>query len=139
MRNEWVPKYDEDGNVLNQLYDFDANGLYATVMQDENIRFPDLSSFEIIGDNMSLDEIKKRYKFYILEVDLFVPNSLQFIPISFKIPGQSGCFYMYGEHKNQHFCDVDLSEAMKVGIEIRKIHQGIGFLSDIPNFLSPYI
>jgi hypothetical protein len=56
-------------------------------MQDENIRFPDLSSFEIIGDNMSLDEIKKRYKFYILEVDLFVPNSLQFIPISFKIPG----------------------------------------------------
>lgn len=46
---------------------------------------------------------------------------------------------MYGEHKNQHFCDVDLSEAIKAGIEIKKIHQGLGFKSEIPNFLSPYI
>ena len=69
------------------MYDFDANGLYATVMWDEDIKFPDLSSFEIINEDTLLEEIKNKYKFYILEVDLYVPNSLQFIPISFKIPG----------------------------------------------------
>ena len=79
------------------------------------------------------------YKFYILEVDLFVPNDLQFIPISLKIPGEVGCFYMYGEHKNQHFCDVDLAEAERVGIQIKYVHQGIGFTEHIDNFLSQYI
>ena len=49
MWNEWKPQYDANGKCTNQLYDFDANGLYATVMRDAAIKFPDLSSFWLIS------------------------------------------------------------------------------------------
>lgn len=107
-------------------------------MRDEEIKFPDLDSFEIIHEGANLEDVKQMYKFYIVEVDIFVPSDLQFIPVSFKIPNEGGCFYMYGEHRNQHFCDVDLSEAIKVGCVVTKIHQGLGFTRQIENFLSVY-
>lgn len=107
-------------------------------MADESIRFPDLRSFEVFGQ-IDFSELQNSFPHYLAEVDIYIPEDLQFIPISLKKEGETGCFYQYGLHENQHFCDIDIKEALRVGCRVVKVHQGIGFKESIGNFLSGFI
>ena len=104
----WVCAYmnwfEFNGIENEMLFDFDANGLYSSVMQDEKIKFPDIWSFSLCSD-FELKKINeyliksscfwiqedlnetvynlfgKKCEFYIGEFDLFIPEELKFIPI----------------------------------------------------------
>lgn len=51
---------------------FDANGLYATVMSDLSIMFPDINSYKFIenSNNLQLQDIIANYKHFIIECSL---------------------------------------------------------------------
>lgn len=92
---------------------FDANGLYATVMSDISIMFPDINSYKFIENcnNLTIDDIASQYKHYIIECDIYIPKELKFIPISTKNESGSIVRYNTGSFKNQVYNDIDISEA----------------------------
>jgi hypothetical protein len=62
---------------------------------------------------------------------------LKFIPVSVRKDGLT--LYNTGYFYNETYNDVDISEMIKVGIEIRNIHYAMVFNNSIPNILSEYI
>jgi len=93
----YINKFDFD-NDNEELHDFDANSLYGSVMQDKNIEFPDINSFEILNST-DIKEVLK-YKFYIINCDIYIPKEMKFIPVCVKYANKTGCYYSTGYHKN---------------------------------------
>lgn len=135
----YASKYDSKVDK-HSLVDFDANGLYATVMKDETIRFPDIDScVQIGGQNLSFTNIKSNFEFYIITCDVYIPESLKFIPCASRIPGKTGCFYVTGLCKSQTYTSVDIDEMLKVGCKIISVSHGLGFKKSVSNPFASYV
>lgn len=139
IKGGWVVAYwsiYEKDETNDYLEDFDANGLYSSVMSDETITFPDINSTTILT-NVSFEEVIK-HKHYIIECDIDMPK-VCFIPLAIKKPDQKGCFYQTGKAYNQIYNDVDIQEGLKVGMKILRVHWAMIFNKSIPNILAPFI
>jgi len=62
-------------------------------------------------------------KKYIIECDLYAPKSLQFVPLSVK--GKYGAQFATGLLRNIVVNDIDLTECLRFGYELRCVHEGI--------------
>lgn len=103
------------------LEDFDANGLYASVMSDESITFPAIESMHVLkSEHLSFNEVNT-YPHFIIECDIDMPK-VAFIPLAVKLPKTTGCRYQTGKSYNQIFNDIDIKEGLKIGMKILKIH-----------------
>lgn len=129
----------------NGLVDFDANGLYATVMRDENSIFPDIKSSEILDGQTFMDLYLKDGTItipylYVAKVDMYTPPELCFIPLATKQEDNPGsCFYRTGYTYGQSYNSVDIEEAQKVGCKITNVHEAIVFKQSIPNHISKFV
>lgn len=125
--------------------DFDANGLYATVMRDKNSIFPNINSAVIIEKN----EFEQKYLkdgvivcpyLYIANLNMFTPNELCFIPVPTKEKEHKGsCFYWTGYTYDQTYNSIDIEEAQKVGCKILSVNSAIIFTESMSNHMENYI
>ena len=106
-------------------------------MANHDLTFPDISCVKTETD-ISLEELLVKYKHFIAEIDITVPESLYFIPLATKTTGKNGCWYLYGTFKNQTYNDIDIKEALKAGCKFGKVHWAICFKNSIPNILADF-
>ena len=117
-------------------------------MSDSNIWFPDINSSVILTNddlnymNISRERVNECVinlinsgQQFIIECDIYIPETLKFIPIPAKVKGselgldtkETKVLYNTGYFYNQVYNDIDIIEAMKVGIQIHKIIRGIRY------------
>lgn len=126
----------ERGKDGQEMFPFDANSLYVSVMCDATLTFPDINKTKVLTNPFF--EYVQKYDHYIIECDIFIPTDLKFIPIATKKEGVNGCFYKYGHFYNQVYNDCDIREALKVGIRVKKVHRALVFERKIDNILAPF-
>lgn len=83
---------------------FDATSLYPSAMKRIK-SFPDLTSAESI--NAGFDINNNSFKHFIINCDIFLPESLTFIPVPYKIDG--ACHYRTGHLRNQYYTEMDIA------------------------------
>lgn len=113
-------------------------------MENNELNYPDINESVIINKdhNAIINEFgdlingDKSYRYYIANIDLYVPNSLKFIPITYKKEGSKSCYYSTGLLRNQSYGSVDIQEAIKVGCKVMKLYSAVCYPKTIK---FPYI
>ena len=72
---------------------------------------------------LNYNDIRPKNNKFIIEVDLYIPKDLKFVPISHKT--QIGNQFCTGNIKNIVINDVDYFEMERFGITVTKVHKGI--------------
>lgn len=110
------------------LVPFDATSLYPSAMHLDSI-YPVLSSAKLMTEEHIITTntgIEIDSDCFYVEVDIYIPKDLTFVPISYKDNKQVANFKTGNIPKIVvNHCDV--SEFKKFGIIITKFHQGITF------------
>lgn len=108
------------GKVKGSLKYFDINSLYPSVMRDE--LFPNPFSRMAKTTNMSLKEFKQVENGFGM-FDVEVPKSLHIPPLPVKMKLKTGIKLIFPTGKfTGYWTVVELKNAMKYGVKVKKIH-----------------
>lgn len=108
-------------NNKDYLVPFDATSLYPSAMAMNGCRYPVIKTGVVY--DATVHDIKTLNCFF-LEVDIFIPHDLKFVPISTK-QADGLSLFQTGLIKNMVINHCDYEELLRFGITIERVHSGI--------------